>query len=126
MTIVMTTKLILEQLAPWSDVVYPNVIPEEAQNRTDNTAILVRPAYDQLETYGSDSFNTISSNLVVQVFYAVGNGLDYDILEAKLYQGLTVKGYTIVSISGRTIDLDTNQDYQTFTIAKNRNLKDLI
>lgn len=126
MTIILTTKLILEQLAPWADVVYPNVIPEEEQDKTDKTVILVRPAYDRLETYGSDIFNTITNNLVIQVFYAKGNSLDYDVLEARLYRDLTAKGYTIDDIKGRTIDLDTDQDYQTFSITKNRNLKDLI
>lgn len=126
MTIVLTTKLILEQLAPWADVVYPNVIPEEEQDKTDKTVILVRPAYDRLDTYGSDQFNTITNNLVVQVFYAKGNSLDYDVLEARLYRDLMSSGYTIDDIKGRTIDLDTDQDYQTFSITKNRNLKDLI
>lgn len=122
MTIVMQAKALLESLAPWANEVYPNIIPEEVQDKVDTTIILVRPAYDQLQDYGSDTFGSLTSALSVQIFYAVGNELDYDVLEYRLYQGLEAQGYKVLDVKGRLVDLDTNQDYQTFTVAKNRTL----
>lgn len=122
MTIVMQAKALLESLAPWADDVYPNLIPEEVQDKVDTTIILVRPAYDTLGDYGSDTFGSLTSVLSVQIFYAVGNELDYDVLEYRLYQGLEAQGYRVLDVKGRLIDIDTNQDYQTFTVAKNRTL----
>lgn len=122
MTIVMQAKALLESLAPWANEVYPNLIPEEVQDKVDTTIILVRPAYDTLGDYGSDTFGSLTSALSVQIFYAVGNELDYDVLEYRLYQGLEAQGYKVLDVKGRLVDLDTNQDYQTFTVAKNRTL----
>lgn len=122
MTIVMQAKAILELLAHWADDVYPNLIPDEVKGKTDTTVILVRPAYDQLQDYGSDTFGSLTSTLSVQIFYAVGNEFDYDVLEYQLYKGLGAQGFRINDIKGRLVDLDTNQDYQTFTLTKNRTL----
>lgn len=122
MTIVMQAKALLESLAPWANEVYPNLIPEEVQDKVDTTIILVRPAYDTLGDYGSDTFGSLTSALSVQIFYAVDNELDYDVLEYRLYQGLEAQGYRVLDVKGRLVDLDTNQDYQTFTVAKNRTL----
>lgn len=123
MTIVMQAKAILELLAPWVDDVYPSLIPDEVKGKTDTTVILVRPAYDQLQDYGSDTFGSLTSTLSVQIFYAVGNEFDYDVLEYQLYKELEAQGFRINDIKGRLVDLDTNQDYQTFTLTKNRTLK---
>lgn len=122
MTIVMQAKAILELLAHWADDVYPNLIPDEVKGKTDTTVILVRPAYDQLQDYGSDTFGSLTSTLSVQIFYAVGNEFDYDVLEYQLYKELEAQGFRINDIKGRLVDLDTNQDYQTFTLTKNRTL----
>lgn len=122
MTIVMQAKALLESLAPWANEVYPNLIPEEVQDKVDTTIILVRPAYDTLGDYGSDTFGSLTSALSVQIFYAVGNELDYDVLEYRLYQGLEAQGYKVLDVKGRLVDIDTNQEYQTFTVAKNRTL----
>lgn len=122
MTIVMQAKALLESLAPWLDDVYPNLIPDEVQDKVDTTIILVRPAYDTLGDYGSDTFGSLTSVLSVQIFYAVGNELDYDVLEYRLYQGLEAQGYKVLDVKGRLVDIDTNQEYQSFTVAKNRTL----
>jgi len=122
MTIVMQAKAILELLAHWADDVYPNLIPDEVKGKTDTTVILVRPAYDQLQDYGSDTFGSLTSTLSVQIFYAVGNEFDYDVLEYQLYKELEAQGFRINDIKGRLVDLDTNQDYQTFTLTNNRTL----
>lgn len=123
MTIVMQAKALLESLtASWVADVYPNLIPDEVQDRVDTTIILVRPAYDTLGDYGSDTFGSLTSTLSVQIFYAVGNEFDYDVLEYQLYKGLEAQGFRINDIKGRLVELDTNQDYQTFTITKNRTL----
>lgn len=126
MTIVMQTKAILEQLAPWATTVYPNVIPEEEQAKTDSTIILVRPAFDSLSDYASDSFSSITNTLSIQIFYKVGNELDYDVIEAQLYQDLIKNGYQVTEVKGKLLDIDTYQDYQTFTVTKNRTMKTLL
>ncbi|MCK8606165.1 DUF806 family protein [Leuconostoc citreum] len=126
MTITMQARALLIKLAPWANEVYPNIIPEEVQAKTDDTIILVRPAFDSLNDYGSDQFNSITNNLSIQIFYATGNELDYDVLEAQLYQDLIHNGYQVTEVKGRLTDIDTYQDYQTFTVTKNRALKTLL
>lgn len=126
MTITMMARALLIQLAPWAGKVYANQIPEEEQDKVDETTLLVRPAFDTLTDFASDQFNSLTNTLSVQIFYAVGNDLDYDVLEAQLYQDLIHNGYQVTEVKGRLIDLDTEQDYQTFTITKNRTLKTLL
>lgn len=121
MTILMQARALLESLtSDWVDVVYADTIPEEEMEKVDQTVILVRPAYDQLEDYGSDSFTTITRHLNVQIFYKVGNELDYDDLEVKLYKALQQNGYRVDEIKGRLVDIDTNQDYQTFIVTNSK------
>ncbi|WP_188354001.1 DUF806 family protein [Leuconostoc falkenbergense] len=121
MTILMQARALLESLTSgWVDVVYADAIPEEDKDKVDQTVILVRPAYDQLEDYGSDSFTTITRHLNIQIFYKVGNELDYDDLEVKLYKALQKNGYRVDEIKGRLIDIDTSQDYQTFIVTINK------
>lgn len=126
MTIVMQAKVLLEQLASWASEVYPNQIPAEEQDKTSNTIILVRPAFDTLTDFGSNTFNSVTNILSVQIFYATGNNLDYDVLETQLYRDLINNGYLIESVKGRLVDIDTQQDYQTFTITKNRTVTNLL
>lgn len=117
----MQARALLESLtSDWVDVVYADAIPEEEKDKVDKTVILVRPAYDQLEDYGSDSFTTITRHLNIQIFYKVGNELDYDGLEVKLYKALQKSGYRVDEIKGRLIDIDTSQDYQTFIVTINK------
>lgn len=122
----MMAKALLTQLAPWAGKVYANQIPEEEQDKVDETILLVRPAFDTLTDFASDQFNSLTNALSVQIFYAVGNDLDYDVLEAQLYQDLINNGYQVTEVKGRLVDIDTEQDYQTFTITKNRTLKTLL
>ena len=120
MTITMQAVELLKSItSDWVDYVYPNAIPEEAQDITDETIILVRPAFDTLGDYSSDTFNTITRHLSIQIFYKLGNELDYDLVEVQLYKALEAKGFRVDDVKGRLIDIDTNQEYQTFTVTNN-------
>lgn len=104
----------------WVDSVYPNLIPQEAQDKTDETIILVRPAFDTLGDYSSDTFNSITRHLSIQIFYKLDNDLDYDMAELQLYKGLEASGFRIDDVKGRLVDIDTGQNYQTFTVTNNK------
>lgn len=125
-TIVMQTVDLIKSIATWSDNVYPNIIPDEELDKTDRTIILVRSADSLLGDYGSDMFMTLSDNITVQIFYSITSDLDYDVVETKLYHDLTKNNYKINRISGRLVDIDTNQCYQTFTVTKTRTTKNLL
>lgn len=119
----MQARALLESLtSDWVDVVYADAIPEEEKDKVDQTVILVRPAYDLLSDYGSDSFTTITRHFNIQIFYKVGSELDYDDLEVKLYKALQQNGYRVDEIKGRLIDIDTSQDYQTFIVTNNKTI----
>jgi len=123
MTILMQARALLESItSSWVDEVYPNVIPEEELDKVDKTVILIRPAFDQLEDYASDTFNSVTRHFSIQIFYKVDNDLDYDTLEVQLYKALEQRGYRVDEIKGRLIDLDTNQLYQTVLITNNKNI----
>lgn len=117
----MQARALLESLTTdWVDYVYPNVLPEEAKEIVNETVILIRPAYDQLGDYASDSFNSITRHFNIQIFYKVDNDFDYDTLELNLYKGLQKSGYRVDEIKGRLLDIDTNQVYQTFIVTNNK------
>lgn len=118
--IVQAVELLNSITSDWVDNIYPNAIPEEAQEKTDETIILVRPAFDTLGDYSSDTFNTITRHLSIQIFYKLGNEIDYDLKEVQLYKALEAKGFRVDDIKGRLTDIDTGQDYQTFTVTNNK------
>ena len=120
--LVETSNLIEELTKGWADDVYCKSIPEEELDKTDKTIILVRSGYDSLEDYGSDTFNSITRTIVVQIFYATGSEIDYDSVEIKLYKDLEKNHYRIDDIKGRQDDPDTLQDFQTINITKNSNV----
>lgn len=119
----MQARALLESItSDWVDEVYPNVIPEEELDKVDKTVILIRPAFDQLEDYASDTFNSVTRHFSIQIFYKVDNDLDYDTLEVQLYKALEKHSYRVDEIKGRLVDIDTNQDYQTVLITNNKNI----
>jgi hypothetical protein len=120
--LVETSDLIEELTKDWVDNVYCKSIPEEELDKTDKTIVLVRSGYDSLEDYGSDTFNSITRTIVVQIFYAIGSEIDYDSVEIKLYKDLEKNHYRIDDIKGRQDDPDTLQDFQTINITKNSNV----
>lgn len=118
--IVQAVELLKSITSDWVDNIYPNAIPEEAQEKTDETIILVRSAFDTLGDYSSDTFNTITRHLSIQIFYKLDNEIDYDLKEVQLYKALEAKGFRVDDIKGRLTDIDTGQQYQTFTVTNNK------
>lgn len=124
MTAVMDTFNLIKEHVTWIDDIYPKLIPEEAP--ANQTSILVRDAYSSLGSYGSNTFNTIAQNVVIQIYYSVDSDLDldYDEVEIELMKFLTANGYTINDIKGRQTDPDTAQDYQTIQVTRNKVIKE--
>lgn len=122
MTVVMDTFNLIKKHATWADGVYPKLIPKEVP--TNQTSLLIRDAYSNLGIYGNDTFNTIEQNVIVQIYYSVDSDLDYDDVEIELMKFLTSKGYTVNDIKGRQTDPDTEQDYQTIQVTRNKVIKE--
>lgn len=122
MTVVMDTYKLIKQHITWADSIYPKSIPEEAP--VNQTSLLIRDAYSDLGSFGSDTFNAISQNVVIQIYYSLESELDYDQVEIALMKFLMRNGYTISDIKGRSTDPDTAQDYQTIQVTRNTGIKE--
>ncbi|MBZ5985959.1 DUF806 family protein [Leuconostoc gelidum] len=122
MTAVMDAFNLIKEHVTWTDGVYPKLIPKEAP--ANQTSILVRDAYSSLGSYGNDTFNTIEQNVIIQIYYSLDSNLDYDDVEIELMKFLTANGYTINDIKGRQTDPDTEQDYQTIQVTRNKVIKE--
>lgn len=122
MTVVMDTFNLIKEHVTWTDGVYPKLIPQEVP--ANQTSLLIRDAYSNLGSYGNDTFNTIEQNVIVQIYYSVDSDLDYDEVEIELMKLLTANGYTINDIKGRQTDPDTEQDYQTIQVTRNKVIKE--
>lgn len=122
MTVVMDAFNLIKEHVTWVDGIYPKLIPKEAP--ANQTSILVRDAYSSLGSYGNDTFNTIEQNVIIQIYYSLDSDLDYDDVEIELMKFLTANGYTINDIKGRQTDPDTEQDYQTIQVTRNKVIKE--
>lgn len=122
MTVVMDTFNLVREHVTWTDGVYPKLIPREVP--ASQTSLLIRDAYSNLGSYGNDTFNTIEQNVVIQIYYSLDSDLDYDDVEIELMKFLTANGYTINDIKGRQTDPDTEQDYQTIQVTRNKVIKE--
>jgi len=122
MTVVMDTFNLIKEHVTWTDGVYPKLIPKEVP--ASQTSLLIRDAYSNLGSYGNDTFNTVEQNVVIQIYYSLDSDLDYDDVEIELMKFLTANGYTINDIKGRQTDPDTEQDYQTIQVTRNKVIKE--
>lgn len=122
MTVVMDTYKLIKQHVTWADGIYPKSIPEEAL--VNQTALLIRDAYSDLGSFGSDTFNAIVQNVVIQIYYSIDSELDYDQVEIALMKFLMRNGYTVSDIKGRSTDPDTKQDYQTIQVTRSTGIKE--
>lgn len=122
MTVVMDTYKLIKQHVTWADGIYPKSIPEEAP--TNQTSLLIRDAYSDLGSFGSDTFNAITQNVVIQIYYSIDSELDYDQVEIALMKFLMSNGYTIADIKGHSTDPDTSQDYQTIQVTRSTGIKE--
>lgn len=122
MTVVMDTYKLIKQHVTWADGIYPKSIPEEAP--ANQTSLLIRDAYSDLGSFGSDTFNEIAQNVVIQIYYSIDSKLDYDQVEIALMKFLMSNGYTIADIKGRSTDSDTSQDYQTIQVTRSTGIKE--
>lgn len=122
MTVVMDTYKLIKQYVTWADGIYPKSIPEEAP--VNQTSLLIRDAYSDLGSFGSDTFNAIAQNVVIQIYYSIDSELDYDQVEIALMKFLMSNGYTIADIKGHSTDPDTSQDYQTIQVTRSTGIKE--
>ncbi|TDV88512.1 uncharacterized protein DUF806 [Leuconostoc mesenteroides] len=123
MTVVMDTFNLIKEHVTWADGIYPKLIPQEAP--ANQTSLLVRDAYSILGSYGSNTFNSVAQNVVIQIYYSVDSDLDYDDVEIELMRFLTANGYTIADIKGRVLQSpEIPQDYQTIQVTRNKVIKE--
>lgn len=122
MTVVMDTFNLIKEHVTWADGIYPKLIPKEVP--ANQTSLLIRDAYSNLGSYGNDTFNTIEQNVIIQIYYSLDSDLDYDNVEIELMKFLIANGYTVNDIKGRQTDPDTEQDYQTIQVTRNKVIKE--
>ncbi|MCT8395188.1 DUF806 family protein [Weissella soli] len=122
MTAVMDTFSLLNGHVTWVDGIYPKLIPEEIP--ANQTSLLIRDAYSSLGNYCGNTFNTVSQNIIIQIYYSLESDLDYDTVEIELMKFLTANGYMVSDIKGRQTDPDTGQDYQTIQVKRITVLKE--
>ncbi|QEA34522.1 DUF806 family protein [Weissella soli] len=122
MTAVMDTFSLLNGHVTWVDGIHPKLIPEEIL--ANQTSLLIRDAYSSLGNYGGNTFNTVSQNIIIQIYYSLESDLDYDTVEIELMKFLTANGYMVSDIKGRQTDPDTGQDYQTIQVKRITVLKE--
>lgn len=123
MTAVMDTFNLIKEHVTWADGIYPKLIPQEVP--ASQTSLLIRDAYSSLGSYGSNTFNSVAQNVVIQIYYSVDSDLDYDDVEIELMRFLTANGYTIADIKGRVLQSpEIPQDYQTIQVTRNKVIKE--
>lgn len=123
MTAVMDAFNLIKEHVTWADEIYPKLIPQEAP--TNQTFLLVRDTYSSLGSYGSNTFNSVAQNVVIQIYYSIDSDLDYDDVEIELMKFLTANGYTIADIKGRVLQSpEIPQDYQTIQVTRNKVIKE--
>lgn len=122
MTVVMDTFNLIKEHVTWTDGIYPKLIPQEVP--ANQTSLLIRDSYSNLGSYGNDTFNTVEQNVIIQIYYSLDSDLDYDDVEIELMKFLTANGYTVNDIKGRQTDPDTEQDYQTIQVTRNKVIKE--
>lgn len=123
MTVVMDTFNLIKEHVTWADGIYPKLIPQEVP--ASQTSLLIRDAYSSLGSYGSNTFNSVAQNIVIQIYYSVDSDLDYDDVEIELMKFLTANGYTIADIKGRVLQSpEIPQDYQTIQVTRNKAIKE--
>lgn len=85
MTAVMDTFSLLNGHVTWVDGIYPKLIPEEIP--ANQTSLLIRDAYSSLGNYGGNTFNTVSQNIIIQIYYSLESdpdtGQDYQTIQVK-------------------------------------------
>lgn len=125
MTTVMDAFNLIKEHVTWADEIYPKLIPQEAPVSVNQTFLLIRDAYSSLGSYGSNTFNSVAQNVVIQIYYSVDSDLDYDEVEIELMKFLTANNYTIADIKGRVLKSpEIPQDYQTIQVTRNKVIKE--
>ena len=94
------------------DKVYTFNLPQEAQDSTDKTIVLITDTDTSL-AFGNDDFYSKDREVELQIFYKLNPDFDPDELETKLLKYFIENNWTIADIRGHILDPDTKQ--LTFT-----------
>lgn len=98
------------------DNVYTVNIPQDVDDATNKTIVLLTDASTTPTLYGSDDFNALNRNIEVQVFYALDPKYDPEMIDLKLYKTFQHAGWDLGQNHGHTYDPYTNQLTSTFYV----------
>ena len=121
-TIQDTKKLI--QGFPHIDQIYINHIPNNMINQTDVTQCLLREVDINAAEEGNNTFNAVTTELELQIFFKKHIDFDTENFEIKLLKLLTDNQYTVSSLGGKIYDPDNEQLTLTWYIDSTKFIKE--
>lgn len=104
------------------DKVFALNIPANIVDNTDETYVLVTDANTNTDVYGSDSFYALRRMCEVQIFFKKDLDFDPETVTIDLYKKLTKADWQIGENRGFLRDIDTEQIYTTFYVAKTKTI----
>lgn len=125
MSCIEDTKKLLKNF-PFIDDIYLYNIPESKLDVTNRTQVLLREIQVETDEEGNNTFNSITTELELQVFFKLkfDDGFDMQAFQTKLLKLLTQNHYTVNSLGGALYDPDTKQLTMTWFIEKNQFIKE--
>lgn len=97
----------------WLDAVYIGLFPAEIKGDTSQTIMLITESQNAPGTWGGDTFNSMDSELEVQIFYASDFAKNMDSIEIELMKYLQDSGYRVSNSRSHISDPDTGQVTKT-------------
>lgn len=100
----------------WIDAIFVNLFPVEMQGATEKTVAIITESDEQPTDWGNDTFNSISNELEVEIFYSDDFRFDMQKAEVTLMKDLEKEGYRISNSRSHFVDPDTGQIVKTIYV----------
>ncbi|QTA45690.1 DUF806 family protein [Streptococcus thermophilus] len=100
--------------------VYANNLPQELEENTDKTVVLLTESNPSLDLSGNNTFFRKIDRVEVQIFYKLDIDFDIEAFEMELIKFLKSEHYSITDIREHSIDPDTLQLTAVFFVAFDR------
>ena len=109
---------------PHIDQVYIDYIPNNVINQTNVTQCLLREVDITTAEEGNNTFNAVTTELELQIFFKKHIDFDTENFEIKLLKLLTDNQYTVSSLGGKVYDPDNEQLTMTWYVDLTKIIKE--